>query len=597
MPRRILRRVQSALLATAIAVLSSSAGMLLFAPPSQAVQYVERSIATGVMDYSKAQGPRWRSIAFTTSPESSGNTVITLSWTGTADLQFRVLDASGNLLGRNLTSTNPKSATVALTPATTYYANVWALSGVGSFSLVMTEGLPDAPPPDPDPEPDPEPDPGSDPEPEPEPEPEPNAKPNVIVINTDDQRTDTLEYMPKLRSWMQDGGTFFPNGYVSTPSCCPSRASLMSGRYVHNNGQYQHLVLGFNLENTTQRYLKQAGYLTGHSGKFLHWLPLNQRAPYWDRWTYFRGGYYNVAMMLDNTYSKQSGNSTVITFDRAMNYVTDFEARDDSQPFYLHIAPIAPHGPSTAEPQYASAAVPAMTQTPNQGETDRTDKPPHVRNRSVSMSSSLQTRTAMIRTLYTVDDQFDRLMRQLESLGELDNTLIVYTSDNGFLWGEHQLQAKFRPYPVSVNVPFLVRWPGRVAAGATDPRQVTHVDVLPTVLAAAGITQSSSVLDGHDILSGHSRDTAYMEYYYDPGNNNGIPTWASIRTSTFQYTEYYGADNAMTTVSFREYYDMVNDPFQLVNLYGDGNPANDPDTAALSAQLAAQKTCVGATCS
>ena len=87
------------------------------------------------------------------------------------------------------------------------------------------------------------------------------------------------------------GGTNFRNGYVSTPSCCPSRASLMSGRYVHNNGQFRQQNLGFDLDLTIQRYLHDAGYFTGHAGKYLHWLDLSVEAPHFDRWTYFKGGY------------------------------------------------------------------------------------------------------------------------------------------------------------------------------------------------------------------------------------------------------------------------------------------------------------------
>jgi arylsulfatase A-like enzyme len=426
---------------------------------------------------------------------------------------------------------------------------------------------------------------------------EPAARPNIIVINTDDQRPETLSDMPKLRSWMADGGTAFPNAYVSTPSCCPSRATLMSGRYVHNNRQYQHLAQGFDLNLTTQRYLRDGGYFTGHSGKFLHWLPLSTRPPHWDRWTYFKGGYDNVAMNWDGKHVKTSGYSTVITFDRAINYLNDFESRDDAKPFYLHLTPVAPHGPTTPEAKFASAPVSAMNQVPSQTETNRSDKPPFVRNKTTSLSTSRTVRTAQVRTLLTVDEQVDRLMRHLETTGELENTIVIYTSDNGYFWSEHLLKGKFLPYKEAVNVPFLVRWPGKVAAGAVDTRQVTHVDVLPTLLAAAGLTQSSVALDGRDILSGLSRDAAFMEYYYDTGNNNGIPTWASIRTAGYQFTEYYGANNGMSTVTFREYYDLVNDPYQLVNLLNDGVASNDPaNLTQLSAQLARAKTCVGANC-
>ena len=237
--------------------------------------------------------------------------------------------------------------------------------------------------------------------------------------------------------------------------------------------------------------------------------------------------------------------------------------------------------------------MPAHVPDPSYLESDRSDKPPWVRNKSTSASTSLATRTRMTRTLYTVDDQVDRLMLRLQATGEIDNTLVVFTSDNGYLWGEHNLTSKFVPYRKAVEVPLLIRWPGHVAAGAVDTRFVTHIDISPTLLAAAGVTSVLVPMDGHDILSGYVRPQAFTEYFLDESNGLGRPTWASIRSSTRQYTEYYDTAGAVT---FREYYDMVNDPYQLVNLLGDGNPANDPSYASLSAQLLAQRQCAGSAC-
>ncbi|MGL5827364.1 MAG: sulfatase-like hydrolase/transferase [Nocardioides sp.] len=421
--------------------------------------------------------------------------------------------------------------------------------------------------------------------------------PNLVVINTDDQRGDTMKFLPKIRQWMGRGGTRFPNAYVTTPSCCPSRASLMSGRYVHNNQQYQQLAGGFDITATSQRYLHDAGYFTGHAGKFLHWLDLAEVSPYWDRWTYLQGDYTDVPMNFDGTVRRSDGNSTEIVFDRAIDYVDDFSRRQDERPFYLQLTPIAPHGPSTAEPQYADRDVPEMKLNAAQREVDRTDKPVHVQNRVEELVESLATRTDMIRTLYTVDDEVDRFLRHLKASGELRNTLVIFTSDNGYLWGEHGLRSKFRPYPASVEVPFYLRWPGMVSAGMTDPRRVAQIDVLPTLLAAARVDPALvHPLDGQNILSGKERARAYTEYYFDEENNNGVPTWASIRTDAYQYVEYYQQDDDMDVVSFREYYDMTNDPDQLVNLLADGIEVNNPDVGRLSALLRESSTCRGRAC-
>jgi len=481
--------------------------------------------------------------------------------------------ASGQKLGENLTAANPKSVTLSLQAGVGYYSGVWAASGSGSYTYVLVQGT----------------------SPTTTTTPPPSGRPNVVVINTDDMRADMATALPKIRQWLADGGTTFRNGYVSTPSCCPSRASLMSGRYVHNNGQYQQQTLGFDLNLTIQRYLHDAGYLTGHAGKFLHWLDLSVEAPNFDRWTYFKGGYENVYMNFDGTVRRSQGYSTTIVFDRAIEYVNDFEGRDDARPFYLYLAPIAPHDPSIAEPMYASATVPAHQPDPSYMEADRADKPPFVRNQNPTVAAVLATRTAMIRTLYTVDDQVDRLMRHLQATGELANTLVIFTSDNGYLLGEHKATSKFLPYRKAVEVPFLVRWPGRVPAGAVDDRLVTHVDIAPTILAATGVSQAHATLDGRDILAGTARQRALTEYWNDPNNNPNIPTWASIRTAAYQYTEYYNSATP-ATVTFREYYNLQADPYQLVNLLADGVPANDPDTVPLSQTLQAARQCAGTSC-
>jgi len=553
-------------------IVAALVGPALLAAPHRALA-AETVLSSGVADASGAQGPKWRRVDFTV--PQSGQSTLRLSWTGTADMRFTVFNsATGQKLGENLTAANPKSVTLSLQAGVGYYSGVWAASGSGSYTYVLVQGTSPTtttttPP--------------------------PSGRPNVVVINTDDMRADMATALPKIRQWLADGGTTFRNGYVSTPSCCPSRASLMSGRYVHNNGQYQQQTLGFDLNLTIQRYLHDAGYLTGHAGKFLHWLDLSVEAPNFDRWTYFKGGYENVYMNFDGTVRRSQGYSTTIVFDRAIEYVNDFEGRDDARPFYLYLAPIAPHDPSIAEPKYASATVPAHQPDPSYMEADRTDKPSFVRNQNPTVAAVLATRTAMIRTLYTVDDQVDRLMRHLQATGELANTLVVFTSDNGYLLGEHKATSKFLPYRKAVEVPFLVRWPGRVPAGAVDDRLVTHVDIAPTILAATGVSQAHATLDGRDILAGTARQRALTEYWNDPNNNPNIPTWASIRTAAYQYTEYYNSATP-ATVTFREYYNLQADPYQLVNLLADGVPANDPDTVPLSQTLQAARQCAGTSC-
>ncbi len=418
-------------------------------------------------------------------------------------------------------------------------------------------------------------------------------RPNIIVINTDDQRADSLSFLPKIRSWLGDGGRTYTNALVTTPSCCPSRASLLSGQYVHNHGVVTQLTPALNPDNTIQHYLHDAGYFTGHSGKYLHYIPLNEDVPHWDRWTYFRGGYRDVTMNFDGSVTTRPGYSTTITFDRAIDYVQDWSAVDDAKPFYLHLTPVAPHSPFDPEDKYIGAAVPPVDVTPALTEADRSDKPSFVRNRTVTYFDEAEKRAQRIRMLYSVDDQVDRLMTFLQAEGELDNTLVIFTSDNGYLLGEHQLTSKFVPYSEAVDVPFLMRWPGHIAEGSTDDRLVANIDIAPTVLAAAEVA-AEHTLDGRDVLSPTPRQRILSEYFYDERNSKGIPDWASTTTPTYRYNEYY--EQGTDIVSFREYYDLVNDPFELVNLFADGDPANDPAVAPLRTQLLADRSCIGAAC-
>lgn len=156
-------------------------------------------------------------------------------------------------------------------------------------------------------------------------------------------------------------------------------------------------------------------------------------------------------------------------------------------------------------------------------------------------------------------------MRRLEALGEADNTQAFFTSDNGYFWGEHGLNSKGLPYTESVKVPFMVRWPGRIPASAVSQRLVAGIDLLPTVLEAARIAPRTLgyPLDGRSLLAPGRRRRLLLEFH---SGHRRHPSWASLRTRRWQYLEYYENDD--TTVSFREYYDLVADPYQLENLLG-----------------------------
>jgi len=431
---------------------------------------------------------------------------------------------------------------------------------------------------------------------------EARTPPNILVIMTDDQRRDSLSSMPKVMEWMADGGTLFTQGYVTTPACCPARAATLTGRYNHNNGVITQAGPPFDETTSIAKYLSDAGYATAHIGKYVHYYGLKKRAPYWDRWMAYQGGYDDVRMNVEGTVRQSQGYATRLAFDKAIEYARDFEAADEDRPWLIHVWPTAPHRlmhnePPSVEEKFRQAAVPAFELEPRNFEADVSDKPSFIYccKKLTTPEYIGQIRTAMIRALYSVDEGVDRLLSYLEESGELDDTLVFFLSDNGWMFGDHRLHEKFVPYENSVGVPFLMRWPGSLPAGLVSDRFVSNIDILPTALAAAGVPIPESV-DGRDILGGIPRTRRLTEYFPDEGNLKNIKGWASIATTDHEYTQWYQADGSL---AFYEFYDRRADPYQLVNLLGDDDSGNDPDPSlisALAAQLEADRECSGEAC-
>jgi arylsulfatase A-like enzyme len=423
--------------------------------------------------------------------------------------------------------------------------------------------------------------------------------PNVLIFVTDDQRADgTLDVMPRTRQWFEQGGTRFTNAFATTTLCCPGRGSIFTGRYAHNHGIRTNggwdLIQRLDQSSTLQRYLHGAGYRTALVGKYFYSWDRNVAPPYIHDWALTGGGYHNAHFVV-NGRGQNAPYSTDFTAEHAVGLLRQYE-RNDSQPWFIYAGTTAPHLVAEPEASYAQAPVSDWAGNPAVFESDRTDKPSWVRGYNPkfgdTFDQNLEVRRAQLRTLMSVDDVVGSVMEEIRRLGEEGNTLAFFLSDNGYMWGEHSLGAEKRfPYSQSVQIPLLMRWPGRVATGTWDQRLVANVDVVPTVFAAAGLSPDPHFpVDGASLLSPGARSFQLLEYWRSP--DGGPPGWASLRTTTHQYIEWYGDDGV--TQTFREYYDLVNDPWQLQNLLADGNPANDPNIAALSDELARQRTCVGA---
>lgn len=427
-----------------------------------------------------------------------------------------------------------------------------------------------------------------------------DARPNILVIVTDDQRaTDTLGVMPQTRRFFRGGGREFPNAFATTPLCCPSRATILTGRYAHNTG-----VLGNDVELTDlsallPRLLGQEGYRTAMAGKFLNsWK--RRRLPFFDQWALLKialSKYVRPTFNVNGEIGRTQGYSTDLIGGHAVDFLRLFEREGDDAPWFLYVAPVAPHYPWTPARRHAHAPIPGWQGNPAVREGDRSDKPVYVRRQEHTLEEAKKVRAGQLRALMSVDDMVARIVRTLDDLGEKRDTLAIFTSDNGFVWADHSFGGeattageKRVPYTPSVKVPFLLRWPGQVEPGSTDPRLVGNVDIAPTVFSAAGIARDPALppLDGRSVLSPGRRSRMLLEYWKEPGRQ--IPTWASIRTSRFQYVEYYRLDG---TRFFREYYDLAHDRWQLRNLLGDGTRSNDPSIASLQAQLRRDRRCAG----
>jgi len=424
----------------------------------------------------------------------------------------------------------------------------------------------------------------------------PPIRPNVLIFITDDQRADTLGVMTKTRRWFEAQGVRFDNAYATTPVCCPSRASIMTGRYAHNhkvktNGLTERLVQ----RSTLQRYLQDAGYLSGIAGKYLNrW---RGDPPYFDAWTTFvtkRAGYYGATYNVGGSIRRERTYSTDFIASEAVRFLRGFETQD-ARPWLLYVTPFAPHAPQEPARRHARVPVRQWNASPSVVERDRTDKPHWILTKGDLGPHYSRVRTlreGQIRTLRAADDLVDKVMRSLGTLGEGGQTMAFFLSDNGFLWGEHGLKQKQAPYTPSVRIPFLFRWPGRVPAGRTVKRPVATIDIVPTVFDAAGVTPDPQYpVDGLHLLRS-SRDRILLEFYRR--QKKRVPTWASIRTQSYQYTEWYGQD--AHTIQFREFYRLRSDPWQLQNSLADSDPANDPSTqtlADLTVDLARARRCSG----
>jgi arylsulfatase A-like enzyme len=440
---------------------------------------------------------------------------------------------------------------------------------------------------------------------------------------TDDLDVDSTAHMPKLRAFMAGVGATFSNSFATNPVCCPSRVAMLRGQYSHNsrvwaNGRGDNSCFsefrGLGHEaSTVATWLKAAGYRTSLVGKYLNRYPvtpggvvLETHIPAgWDDWfvvwnTEFNSDSYFEYNANDNgrrvTFGRSEGDyETDVVGARAV----DFIRRNVGQaPLFLWVATTAPHAPN--EParrhQYAHADKRAP-RSPNFNESDLGDKPRWYRDNLPLLSASDVADLdgvykRRLETLQAVDDLLERLLMALDAAGQLGNSYVFFTSDNGYMSGNHRFPSgKDAPYEESIRVPLVVRGPG-VPAGVTIPHDVANIDIAPT-LAELGQAQAPAFVDGRSLAPlltatppapSSWRQDLLLEH--EPADPNGLPSWYALRTPRDKYVQYPA--NAE-----EEYYDFANDPFETESRHRSLEAAK---RAQLRARINQLRDCAGASC-
>lgn len=423
-----------------------------------------------------------------------------------------------------------------------------------------------------------------------------NTRKNIVLIMTDDQRPDTMQYMPITTSLFSTNTVKFTNATASDPVCCPSRASFLTGLYAHHH-KVKTVLLGtsFDDRSTIATWAEEQGYRTGLIGKYMvsYLEKLSDYVPRgWSHWEAFakQGNLYSNYTINENGVLRNYGTgdanySTNVITAKAVNFI---ETTPASQPLMLYFTPSAPHAPANpASVDAGDFASLSPWRPPSYNESDVSDKPNWVK-KLPSLTSTAQAnidslRKKQIESLQSLDRGIADIFDALDRTGRLNDTIIVFTSDQGKSWGEHRWGDKECIYEECILIPMWIKTPGGVnATNTTD--LVQNIDIVPTFTDIAGISSPVS-FNGRslkDILMGQQTGPLRSEALYEFGGVKDSPNrivietaFSAVRDGRYVYAEYTNGD--------REFYDLQADPHQLVNQIN--NPAYSPAVSSFQSKL------------
>lgn len=416
---------------------------------------------------------------------------------------------------------------------------------------------------------------------------------NVVLILSDDHRYDFMGFMPGAPEFLEtpafdrmaSEGAHLANAFVATSLCSPSRASILTGQYMH-----RHRVVDNQRpvpEGTVffPQYLQKAGYTTAFVGKWHMGHDRDDPQPGFDHWASFlgQGVYFDPLLNINGRHVQEEGYVTDILTDRALEWLA--EKRDGAKPFFLYLSFKAVHYPFRPAPRHQGRYHGRQIDYPEtMANTERNyqTQPHWVRERRYSIHGIDHMETGAFdkdpvpdfddlywnycETVHGLDENIGRVLRYLDANGLSDDTLVIYLGDNGFALGEHGFYDKRDAFEESIRVPMLAYAPGFIRPGTRVEQMVQNIDIAPTILDLCGVEPDESAdMDGRSflpLLKGEDipwRDHILYEYHWE-WNFPATPTTLAIRTDRYKYIYYHGVWD------HDGFYDLKTDPIERHNL-------------------------------